>query len=165
MVGDMCGVVIDEVAHEPVNLRLLERPPLRRQAVSNHRTRAAADHVARHVVGDGRQPIAGENDVERGDEVGGAVDQRAIEIENDGGSNQRPRSLPAGARNGKPAPAVPWFARGSTCSVEGGEGDMLSRRTALDRRAVTPRYSRICGGASRSRWMSKPKNVPPPPVP
>jgi hypothetical protein len=84
VIRDVRGVVVDEVAHQPVDLDLVERAALGFQSAHDQRPRAAAHHVAGCIVGDRRQPGAGENDVEGGDEIGRAVDQRAVEIQNDG---------------------------------------------------------------------------------
>ena len=54
------------------------------QPAFDHPARAAADHVARRVVVDRRQAFAREHDIERVDQVGRGVDQRAVEIEDDG---------------------------------------------------------------------------------
>ena len=55
-----------------------------RKPALDHQAGAAADHVARRVVGNRRQALAGEDDVQGLDQVGRGVDQRAVEVENDG---------------------------------------------------------------------------------
>ena len=81
--------MVDEVAHHPVDLDHVERAALRLQPAHDQRPRAATDHVAGCIVGDRRQAGASENDVEGGDEIGRAVDQRAVEIQNDGRSHHQ----------------------------------------------------------------------------
>ena len=46
--------------------------------------RATADHSPRVIVGDRRQAFAGENEIERRNQIGRGIDQRAVEIEDDG---------------------------------------------------------------------------------
>ena len=87
LIRDVRGVVVDEVAHHPVDLDHVERAALRFQPAHDQRPRAATDHVAGCIIGNGRQAGASENDVEGGDEIGRAVDQRAVEIQNDGRSH------------------------------------------------------------------------------
>ena len=48
------------------------------------RPRAAADHRTGLVVGHRRQSVLGQGEVERMDQVGRGIDQRAVEIEDDG---------------------------------------------------------------------------------
>ena len=60
-------------------------PDLReRQRALDHRLGAAADQGAGDVVWHLRQPLLPKRDVERVDEVGRRIDQRAVEIEDDG---------------------------------------------------------------------------------
>ena len=55
-------------------------------AALDHRAGAAADHVARRLIGHRRQAFAREHDVEGVDQIGRGIDQRAVEVENDGRS-------------------------------------------------------------------------------
>ena len=87
-IRNMRGIVRDEVADQPVDrgrveLAALRRPTRARSSLA-HRRRPCC---ARHHRATGGRPMPREDDVERGDEIGSAVDQRPIEIENDGGSN------------------------------------------------------------------------------
>ena len=55
-----------------------------RKPALDHAPRAVADQGAGDVVGDRGHALAAEDDVEGVDEVGGGVDERAVEIEDDG---------------------------------------------------------------------------------
>ena len=57
----MCGIVLDEVVDEPVDLCRLELAALGREPASDHRARATANHVARRVIRDRRQTFAGKD--------------------------------------------------------------------------------------------------------
>jgi hypothetical protein len=54
------------------------------QGTLDHAARATADHSPRVIVGDRRQAFAGENEIERRNQIGRGIDQRAVEIEDDG---------------------------------------------------------------------------------
>ena len=118
--GDMRGVVVDEAFDEPIDCGRVELAPLRCQGAFDHRSCAAADQLARRIIGDRRQTFASEDDVERVGEIGRAVDQRAVEIENDGWSNHHPRSLPGDARHGKARFDAGSMANGLCSRAEGG---------------------------------------------
>ena len=68
------------------------RHMLRFEAALDHHARAAPDHLARTLVGDGGKIFAREDDVERGDEIGRGIDERAVEIEDDGGRKRHARA-------------------------------------------------------------------------
>ena len=46
--------------------------------------RAAADHAPRIILGNRRQAFAGEDEIERRNQVGRGINQRAVKIEDDG---------------------------------------------------------------------------------
>ena len=50
----------------------------------DHATRTAADHSPRSIVGNRRQAFPGEDEIERRKQIGRGIDQRAVEIEDDG---------------------------------------------------------------------------------
>ena len=58
---------------------------------------AGADHVARRMQGHRRQAFAVEHEIERGDQVGRGVDQRAVEIEDNSAGKGHRNSLSAAA--------------------------------------------------------------------
>ena len=74
----------DEIGEHPVDLAGGDGRPSSVEPAFDHAAGAAADHGARLVVGDRRQPLAREHDVEGVDQVGRGVDQRAVEVEDDG---------------------------------------------------------------------------------
>ena len=81
-VGDMVGVIGDEILHHPVDLGDRAVAVLRLQPALDQLARAAADQVA---CGRERQlgnSFLAQDDVERGDQVGRGVDEGAVEIEN-----------------------------------------------------------------------------------
>ena len=81
----MGGIVLDEGGKQPVDFRFRRVAPVRRQAALDHAAGAAADHRPRGFKRDGGQAFARQDDVERVDQVGRGIDQRAVEIEDDGG--------------------------------------------------------------------------------
>jgi hypothetical protein len=46
--------VLDEIAHQPIDLNHVERAALRFQPAHNHGPRAAANHVAGSIIGNRR---------------------------------------------------------------------------------------------------------------
>ena len=54
------------------------------QGPLDHAARAAADHAPRIVVSHRRQAFIGQHEIERRNQVRRGIDQRAVEIENDG---------------------------------------------------------------------------------
>jgi hypothetical protein len=101
MVGNMVSVMFDEVSHQPVQLYRREAASLRGETALDHLSRSAADHVAGGGVSDAWQTDTRKNDVERVNQIRCAVDQCAVEIENDEGREHDPRSLPVGKSAGK----------------------------------------------------------------
>ncbi len=67
--------------HVLTSERALDQPP-----------RSAPDHVAQLAIGR-RQPFAREQSVERGDQIRSGIDERPVEIEDDGGRGHVSGSL------------------------------------------------------------------------
>ena len=74
----------DVVGEQDVDLGGGEGPALRCQAALDQPPDAAADHAATLVRRDRREALALEQHVERADQVGRRVDERAVEVEDDG---------------------------------------------------------------------------------
>src|SRR5215510_4670590 len=81
---DMVGVIRDEVALHPVNLGGRQRAPIGLEATLDHHTRAASDHGASALIGEGWQTRTREHDIEGGREIGRRVDKRSVEIKDYG---------------------------------------------------------------------------------
>jgi len=120
---DMEGVMADEVSHEPVEFRLSDAAPLRRETAFDHLPCSAAYHVAGVAVGDASQADAREHEVERVSEIWRAVDQCPVQIENDKGRAQHPRSLPVARRDGKFCAGEGTLLRGSARANASGARD------------------------------------------
>ena len=71
----------DELLDQPIHFRRGELATFRPQRAFNQRSRAATHPVARNVVRDRRQSFAGKDGIERANEIGRAVDQRTVEVE------------------------------------------------------------------------------------
>ena len=80
-IGDMRGVMGDELLDQPIHFRRGELAAFGFQRALNQRSGAATHQVARDVVGDRRQTFGGQDGIERANEIGRAVDQRAVEVE------------------------------------------------------------------------------------
>src|SRR6202048_409870 len=80
-VGDMGRIVIDEVAGEPGDVFEVSRAALQLQAALDQPPGTRADHIARGMEGDRGQTLAVENKVERVDQVGRRIHERAVKIE------------------------------------------------------------------------------------
>ena len=84
-VGDVGGVVLDEIGEHPVELGGRERAAARAIRPSSIMRRAPPPIMLRAcVVRQRRQALAREHDVQRVDQIGRGVDQGAVEIEDDG---------------------------------------------------------------------------------
>src|ERR1700740_704536 len=83
-VGDMFGIVGDERRIESVHIRGRGTAAFQEQSLLDHATRPAADQGPGLLVRDRWKPVSAEGEVERIDQVGGRVDQRAVEVEYDG---------------------------------------------------------------------------------
>ena len=80
----------------PLEVGLRTRAALGHQRPLDHAPRAAADELAGGLVRHRRQALAAQDQVERLDEVGRGVDQRAVKVEDDGQHGVSPRRrLPA----------------------------------------------------------------------
>src|SRR5271165_4902692 len=130
MVGNMVSVMFDEVSHQPVQLNGREAPSLRGETALDHLSRSAADHVAGGGVSDAWQTDARKNDVERVNQIRCAVDQCAVEIENDEGREHDPRSLPVGKSDGKKSDGKVACGR---AKKRRGEACLAPTAAALDR--------------------------------
>jgi hypothetical protein len=86
-VGNVGGIMLDEVSHQLVYFCRGEAAPLGSETALDHLSCSASNHVAGFDICDRRQTDTRENDIERGDEIGRAIDQCAVEIEYDDGSN------------------------------------------------------------------------------
>ena len=89
-VGDMLGIVGDEVVGEPGDVGDACGAALQFQAALDQLACARADHVARGMQRDGRQALAVEDEIKRVDQVGRRIDERAIKIEYDGAGRGHP---------------------------------------------------------------------------
>ena len=78
----MGGVIVDEIAGQPVDVVDADRAAFQFQPALDQLAGAGADHVARRVQRHRRQAFAVEHEIQRGDQVGRGVDERAVEIEN-----------------------------------------------------------------------------------
>ena len=79
----MGGVIVDEIAGQPVDVFDAHRAAFQLEPALDQLAGAGADHVARRLQRHGRQAFAAEHEIERGDQVGRGIDQRAVEIEDD----------------------------------------------------------------------------------
>ncbi len=79
--GDVIGVIADEILGQFVELLDADGAAFGLEPAFEHLAGAGADHVARPVHRQRRQAFAREHEIERGDQVGGGVDQGAVEIE------------------------------------------------------------------------------------
>ncbi|CAH1658153.1 hypothetical protein CHELA1G2_11361 [Hyphomicrobiales bacterium] len=80
-VGDMVAVMGDEIREKPLEFLRARGAAAGRKAAFEQRARPGANEIARLFEGQGRQVLAGEDDIERPDQVGCGVGQRAIEVE------------------------------------------------------------------------------------
>ena len=80
----MVGIVVDEVVGQPGDVVDAGGAALQFQAALDQPAGACADHVARRMQGNGGQALAVEHEVERVDQVGRRIDERAVKIEYDG---------------------------------------------------------------------------------
>src|ERR1700751_5046312 len=76
--------MIDEGAKHPIDLRLGRRVAFGLQCAFDHAQYTASDHPTPVVVSYRRQAFARQDKIERRDEIGSGIDQRAVEIENNG---------------------------------------------------------------------------------
>ena len=82
-VGNMLAVVGNKRRIERIDVGSRGAAAFKDQRALDHAPRATADQGSRLRVRHGRQRVARKGEVERLDEVGGRVDQRAVEVEDD----------------------------------------------------------------------------------
>ena len=92
----MGGIVIDEIVGQPGDVFDAGGASLQLQATFDQLSGACADHIARRIQGDGRQTLAVEHEIERVDQVGRRIDERAVKIEDD--SARRSSEIAIGPR-------------------------------------------------------------------
>src|SRR5262249_42211260 len=128
---DVFGIVIDEIRHHAVDLRNRHDGATGFEPALDQLAGAGADHVARGFEWERRQALAVEHEIERVDEVGRGIDERAVEIEDDGGT----------------------FGHGAALSVYA-----PSRKIAavLDSHTIPKRWGGISCGNSRAGRLSSP---------
>ena len=80
-VGDMGRVIIDEIGGEPADVVDAGEAALQFQAALDQLAGAGADHIARGLERDRRQALPVEDIVERVDQVGRRIHERAVKIE------------------------------------------------------------------------------------
>ena len=83
-VGDMRAVMVDEDPKHAIELGARHVSALGDESPLDHATRTAADHSPRSIVANRRQAFCGEDEIERRNQIGRGIDQRAVEIEDDG---------------------------------------------------------------------------------
>ena len=71
------------------------------EAALDHAAGPGADHIACRKQRDRGQALAFEHEVERGDEIGRGIHQRAVEIEYNSAGNSHRKSLSAAAQSCK----------------------------------------------------------------
>ena len=99
-------LVFREIGREQLlEPRVGDARALRLESEADQHAAAAPDELAGFLQRQRSQTLAGENDVERADEVGRAVDERAVEIEDDEGRRgtglRHDAAIKAGAGAGK----------------------------------------------------------------
>ena len=102
----MRRVMIDKIIGQPVEIARTDVAPVYLQSAFEQLAGAGADHVACGFHRHRGQALAVENEIERVDEVGRRVDQRAIQIEYDRRVRVHGGSLPAPGRSRKWGDAV-----------------------------------------------------------
>src|SRR4029077_20696239 len=103
-IGDMGGIVIDEVGGQPRHLVRGGGAALAFEAAFDHAAGARTDHFASRMQRDRGQPLAFEHKVERVDEVRRGIHQGAVEIEYNGAGRGHPKSLSVAAQSCKGVP-------------------------------------------------------------
>jgi hypothetical protein len=84
-VRDMGGVIVDEIGGEAVEIGDADRASFDFKPALDQFSGAGADHVACRRKRYRRQAFALEHIIEGADQVGGRVDEGAVEVEDDGG--------------------------------------------------------------------------------
>src|SRR5215475_2625744 len=107
--------MVDERARHPGDIIGSDLAPVGLQAPFDQPASAGTDHVPRGFQRNGRQSLAVEHVIEGIDQVRRGVDERAVEVENDGAirghfnsltANPRPRKWPGGDRAAPTATAT-----------------------------------------------------------
>jgi len=80
----MRAVMVDEDAKHAIKLGARYVSALGDESPVDHAARATADHSRHSIVGNRRQAFPGEDEIERRNQIGRGIDQRAVEIEDDG---------------------------------------------------------------------------------
>jgi len=83
-VGDMGAVMFDEDPKHPVELGARYVLAGGDQGPLDHAARTPADHSPRIIIGYRRQVFAGQHKIEGRNQIGRAIDQRAVKIKNNG---------------------------------------------------------------------------------
>ena len=83
-IGNVRAVMGDKSAEHAVELGGRHVAALGDQGPLDHAARAAADHPPRIVVSHRRQAFIGQHEIERRNQIRRGIDQRAVEIEDDG---------------------------------------------------------------------------------
>ena len=99
----MVGVVGDEIFCHAIDIADGRRAAFDLEAALDQLAGAGADQVARRMQRHCRQSFAIEYEVERVDQIGRGVDQRAVEIEDNGGCGRHREALSVSARSCKMA--------------------------------------------------------------
>ena len=76
--------MVDENPKHAIELGGRHVSALGDESTLDHATRTAADHSPRSIVANRRQAFCGEDEIERRDQIGRGINQRAVEIEDDG---------------------------------------------------------------------------------
>ena len=82
--GEILPVIVEEALQQPLALLLRELGGIGTQGMLDHKARAVPDQRPESCSLNARQAETGEYVVGRGNEVGSGVDQRAVEIEDEG---------------------------------------------------------------------------------
>ena len=124
----MVGVMRDELPAQPLQIgRGAAVTSVRRQPPLQHVPGAAPHHVAGRRERDRRQALLPQDGVEGGDEIGRGIDQRPVQIENDGGRSHDAPIGRAFSPFGKSMPA------GSAGRADIRRGPMRTGRSSLDK--------------------------------
>src|SRR5262249_7948583 len=83
-VGNMGAIMVDENPRHAIELGGRYVPSFGDQGGLDYAARSAADHAPRVIVGDRRQALAGPDEIKRRNQIGRGIDQRAVEIKDDG---------------------------------------------------------------------------------